>query len=409
MNNWLLNLVQGTNYTAGHQIVSPSFHLNPALLSEEARESAHLFATRMLSDRYHDDHTPIDIPNHFGATEKLHFTVGGHQDENGKLLPSSTFMVKPYYENLAHWQWGHYPLSGWAEMAYHGILNASGLGHMAMNVHAFPYTKSTLLAIDLAHDMHPIGSYLKGTPWRPGNWSGGYGEVEISPHVKDDAAKLGALDFLLGNQDRNDANLLMHVSPQNQVGTILAIDNGRSMQYMGASRARAPFENLDNPLYYMTVSAFKDLVGRRRFDGGQYRFSDLQPSLRAVSAWWKEHRRNVADAFDLHSGAIKYLPMLSHIRSSFKDRFGAMDAFVDHIDKFGAKPFEAYLSGDVDGHNKKVFHSGTVKVRSWKPPQPELVSPEFETGEDELERTQQGPPACPLCGEEWKTDANHHH
>jgi hypothetical protein len=382
MNQALLSLLNQSNLDVGHQLVSPGFHADHSFLSDEARESASLFDSKMLGHQYHPELVPLEVPSR-GATQKVHFRVGGKKDESGKVQPSSTFMVKPYYENLASDQTGRYPLAGWAEMAWHGILNASDMGHTSMRIHSFPYHNSALLAVELDPDMH--GIYQAGgnakEKWNPIT---GHGYVNFPPNLKDDAARLGALDFLLNNQDRNRGNLMMRVDPFGKADSLMAIDNGRSMQYMESNSMHAPYVNEDGLLHYLNAPAYRHVLG-----------NDLHAPLSTISQWWKQHKMHIVGEFHKHLEGIKHIELATHIGESFYDRVGALDNVVSDFKEHGADPYKEHSKGNSDSSNSPIVQRASVRVRPWKPeddPMPATVQPDND----------RHPVSCPSCGEDYE-------
>lgn len=382
MNQALLKLIEASKKDVGHSLVAPSFHANSNVLPEESRESAAFFRSGLLGHPYFDTHNPIDYPGG-GGTEKVHFRVSG-RTENGKPLPSSIFMVKPYYENLDEWAWGHYPISGWAEMMYQQMLHAGNLGHMAMRVHTFPYNGSSLLGIELDPGYAPVASTptpeLMGNaePWNP---EIEYGVVHFPHTIKQDAAKLAALDFLLNHQDRHAYNLLMRVGSNGTCHSLLAIDNGLSGQYLESNRF-GEFRNRDHLFHYLNTPAIRTVLPD---DWGQ--------ALPSISEWWKVAKPRLVTEFAKQVSGIQHPELANHMLKSFNDRAATLDTVTDDIDEHGSKPYEQYMDGKVDGQNKRIYHRASVKVRDWKPqhdPYPDPFGAEHPSAASSQ---------CPTCGD----------
>lgn len=364
--NPALSKMVNLNNPIGMRLVDPTFHTGPDSLTEASRESAALFKARMLEHKYHDSLNALELPEN-GSTAKVHFRVGGRTDEEGKPLPSSVFMVKPYYENLNHWQYGHYPISGWAEMAYQGILKAAGMEPLAMRVHAFPYEGSALLGVELEPDMHPVG-YTLGPefhqrPWDPVTQTG---KVDFSHITKDYAARLGALDFLLNNQDRNLHNLMMRVDEEGECNDLLAIDNGLSMQYLESNRFTND-KSRDSLFHYLRAPAFRPILTHT---GG---------AVRAIASWWKDRKPQIVREATKHINGIQHPELAKHMMDSFDDRADALDRVTRDYEEHGGKPYTDYTSGYINNVNKPLYARSSVKVRSWKP----VNDPHPFPGEDE--------------------------
>lgn len=381
MNQALLKLLEASNRQMGHTLVAPSFHTNSNKLDEQARESAGFFAARMLNHQYHDSLNPLEFPEN-GTTEKVHFRVGGRQ-EDGKPQPSSVFMIKPYYENLDNWQYGHYPISGWAEMAYHNMMHATSLGHLAMRVHAFPYRGSALLGVELEPGLHPVAATMPPElsegqgPWNP---QIGAGQVNFSSEAKTNAAQLGALDFLMNHQDRSFHNLLMKVDPDGACNDLLAIDNGLSGQYLESHRY-APYSNRDNLFNYLNSPAIRTVLN-----------GDIDGACRSIASWWKAVKPAAIGEYAKQVSGIQHPELANHMLRSFNDRVSALDTFSDDVDLHGSGPYKDYIDGQVENKNKQIYHRAGVKVRKWQPqndPHP------FKGEVPEVSRATQ----CPTCGE----------
>jgi Phosphatidylinositol 3- and 4-kinase len=380
MNLGLLNILNRSATQVGHSLVLPGFHADPSFLSDAAKDSASLFSSRMLNHQYHPSLRPLEMAEN-GATEKVHFHVGGHRDADGKVQPSATFMVKPYYEDMQTNQYGHYPLAGWAEMAWHGILNAADMGHTAMRVHTFPYHDSALLAVELEPGLtHAFNAAAVGPLWNP---ELGYGRVAFPSNIKDDASKLGALDFLLNNQDRNASNLMLKINHQGEANSLLAIDHGRSMQYMEAHRSKAQYSNVDNVFNYLGTPAYRDLLS-----------GSLHQPLKAISQWWHKNKPKIVGEFHRHLSGIRHPELATHIGSSFGDRVKALDNLTEDFAKHGPKPYEEYANHNVDGKNASLVSRAGVKVRSWSPQNDPLP---FQSDNDGDYHTS----SCPTCGEDF--------
>lgn len=346
----LMSLLEASDTEGGQQLVDPDFHTSPQFVSESARDAVALFRSRFLNSPRHNNMKSLGSMYGLGATEKAHFRIGGHRDEEGQLLPSSLFMVKPYYEHLKGWSQGDLPLSGWAEMAWHGVLHAAGLGDSAMKIHTFQYPEKTgmpLYAVELDDGHHPACALTVDEPWR---WESGHGKVNIPISVKTKAFKVAMLDFLLNNQDRSGRNLMVGFDPTSipealpTASGILAIDNGRSLQYVRPNRYHDRDSNLDHLFDYVSSPGYEPFEFRQ----------SLGAIVPHVAKWWKEKHPAIQRELDRHLAGIKSPSLATHIRKSFNDRADALDRFSVDVESKGAQAYAKGMSNDINNGGYKA-------------------------------------------------------
>ncbi|MEI6389284.1 MAG: hypothetical protein WCQ50_21975, partial [Spirochaetota bacterium] len=257
--------IQRENHKNGHSVIDPIFH-KKLRLPDPAQESRSFFDAIMAKKHPAE---AVDIPD-AGATEKRFVRMGGARGKNGRVLPSRTYMLKPYFEDLS--DWGNtfgYPLAGWAEIAMQALMHAGGLGDMSQKVHAhLPGKRSPVLAIEIEPGVHRIdNASLRGNRFNPPGSNVDpadedefekHGKMVIPDDVRGDAAKLAAMDFLINNQDRHGANLLfrpMFEKKATSIESLLAIDHGRSFHYHSSNRFNGSrgkdglFNYMDTPGY----------------------------------------------------------------------------------------------------------------------------------------------------------------
>jgi hypothetical protein len=319
--------IQRVNDEKGASLVPASFHAKMKLPAP-AKESRDYLAAGLAKEQ---PKAEIVDNNDSGSTPKRFIKVGGVKSGR-KVLPSRTFMLKPYYERLSDWgsDLAHpYPSPGWAEMAVQGMMHAGGLGHMSQKAHVHqPASGSPLLAVEIEPGVHRI-CYAHGED-QGGDWFGGNagsGRVTVPSHIREDAARLAAMDFLTNNQDRNGANLLFkpHHAPSHvEIGSLLSIDHGRSFHYAGPLRFawNRPRSSTDQLYDYLSA----DVPGLRlfRLDSDE----NLKSSLRSISNWWKVHGKNVIQELHKHLRGIKDAGFAKHVEHEFGQRAAVLNKLV---------------------------------------------------------------------------------
>lgn len=329
---------------SGPKFVDPSFHTK-APLHEDSAPGALLFQKKIgKTDRAYN------IPNAgIGSTPKAHFIIGGER-KGKKMLPSRTFMVKPYFEDRRGWKpEAAYPISGWAEMAFHDMQHAAGLGHTAMKIHTYghAYDEETTpaLAIELEPNTHRVGMLTSHTP----------NDVMFQNklhHISDeqlhDIAKIGVLDFLSNNQDRHAGNLLFRKN-RNAIDSFLAIDNGLAFQYLSPNRFADTGRGSDHfNHYFHKSSGIKTLF--------------KPSSLNVLPNWWGQYREKIIESVYHNLKAIKNPRLQKHMMTSFDRRVKALDDIVKHIKISGVSAYATRSAEFLHPRYKKAYAAGSVRM-----------------------------------------------
>jgi hypothetical protein len=320
--------VQRHNEDEGPSLVTPSFHAKMKL-PKEAKESRDFFATALSKPRPNaEEHVASNMD---GMSPKGFVKVGGVK-QGRKMLPSRIFMLKPYYEKVGGWgpQLAHpYPSLGWAEMAIQGMMHAGGLGHMSQKVHVHqPSSGSPVLAVEIEPGVHRI-AYAHPEEGE-GNWFGGVGDsgrVTIPHHIREDAARLAAMDFLTNNQDRNRANLLFRphqASHHVEIGGLLSIDHGRSFHYAGPLRFVWNDRTGTSDHLYSYLS--HEVPGFQLFNLASD--DNLKGSLRSIANWWKVHGKNVTQELHRHLRGVRDADFAKHVEHEYGQRAAVLDKLV---------------------------------------------------------------------------------
>jgi hypothetical protein len=324
--------IQRKNHEKGADLVSPSFHAKMKL-PKEAKESRDFFNTAL--DNKPTPKAQEHVENNMGGITPKFFAKVGGVKSGKKIQPSRIYMLKPYYEDCGGWgsdMIHPYPSPGWAEMAIQGMMHAGGLGHMSQKVHVHqPSSGSPVLAVEIEPGVHRI-AYAHPEDEAGSRWFGATsdsGRVVVPHHIREDAARLAAMDFLTNNQDRNAANLLFkphrglaHV----EIGSLLSIDHGRSFHYAGPLRFADwgnPRRRAEDHLYdYLS----HDVPGFRLFDLSSDH--NLKGSLRSIANWWKVQGKNVTQELHRHLRGIKDPSFAKHVEHEFGQRAAVLDKLV---------------------------------------------------------------------------------
>jgi hypothetical protein len=341
--------VERQNHEHGNLVVSHDFH-QKTKLPAPARESRDYFGAAMdkLGKRNQQVATKAVIDEDSGITYKRFVRMGGGRGPKGRILPSRIYMLKPYYEDFDD-DYGYYPYptAGWAELATQALMHAGGLGHMSQVVHAhLPKGGSPVLAVEIAPKVQRIGNF--------------HSRNIVTDTSREDAAKLAALDFLIGNGDRHGFNLLARMStdsdsdPDQTIDSLLAIDHGRSFHYKVAAFG----DSHDNLLDYFKHDAYN------LFDlESPYHTHDV---MHSIAGWWKQHGPAMKIAMRQQTKGIKVPGMADNIDTQFSMRANALDKMVGTLKRLGHKAYNskkpnkrayAELNVPVDVH--------TVRGKPW--------------------------------------------
>ena len=413
--------VQRTNHSNGADIVPLSFHQKQKLPgpAQESRDFFNAIFAKASKIVAKED----DSMSGGGATPKQFVRAGGHRDAKGRVMPSRTFMLKPYYEDFDGWSnTFNYPTAGWAEIATQALMHAGGLGHMSQRVHSHvPEVDqrrnikgaSPVLAVEIEPGMHRIGyavdrngpnAETDGSDWGE---SGHFGKVKVSDHIKGEAAKLAALDFLINNQDRHELNLLFRPNETKEgpeMGDLLAIDNGRSFHYNSPNRfysdAGRGSDHLFNYMHAPGYSMFGLREGK-----------NLRNVMTSISDWWKKNGHGVRTEMNKQLKGIKHRRFADHIETNFNARADALDKFVKTFKKRG------HLAYSNRGANKQAYADLKVPVGGHDPDDKWVSYPSDAYDDDNMsdsivpvesepmipakkgKKGKKAPALCPSCGE----------
>jgi len=318
----------------GGGLVNHKAHCNIKKLPEKVREGAELFAKAVVNS---DSPPSPDNSSGGGASPKRAYKVGGGRLPNGRVKPTRTFMVKPYFEDFGDWDGTYYPLAGFAEMATQGLLHAGGLGDCAMKVHAFEDAKNgskPLLAVELERGFKQVGDTYNAD------------DYTVPDSTKDKLMRVGIIDYLSNNQDRHGANLMARiekVGKKNLATSLLAIDHGRSFQYRLGNRFADANQEIEHFMFHLASPAIKQLLNPQG-NGGARKLKDFLSPKRftGLIEWWKDYRGPIKEAFEEHLKTIKDAKVKAWISSNFKERMATMNKLASHWDRSGKRADEIW-------------------------------------------------------------------
>lgn len=267
-----------------------------------------------------------------GITKKVILT------QNTPTGDAEKFMVKPYHERVIKriQGWQKFPVQGWAEMTNQALYHAGEIGHLHQKVHVSEHNMGEnnqaepALVVRLEKGFTPI--------WKKMSESTQDVYDKFSRKTKQDALKIGLMDFLTNNLDRHGGNLMMADN-----GDLKAIDHSRSFQYVNnpnhkweGRKTLKGIHNLEDKISpYIVGSDTSVGVFVQRPINYKERMDLLQDHAAPVFDWWGRVGNNVRDTMHKHLEAIKNPEVRAHIKRNF-------DARADWLDeraKFGIENY----------------------------------------------------------------------
>ncbi len=265
-----------------------------------------------------------------GITKKVVFKARANSEDH-------KFMVKPYHERVISRvkSWMKYPIQGWAEMAHQSLYHAAGIGHLHQKVHVTEHDMGK------EHEKEPA-LVVHISPGHVATADGGGIKFDQKKNG-DDLRKIALMDFLTNNHDRHGGNLMIN----QQSGAPLAIDHGRSFQYVATKEeinrkrnAGFGFGNSNSsPHYggdtfgaYVTGSTINNLdpikyQGIGGSTGNNRHDHELQVLRNYASTfdWWGEKSEAVRNEFSKHIEQIRDPEVKEHVQRNFNARADWLD------------------------------------------------------------------------------------
>jgi ADP-ribose pyrophosphatase YjhB (NUDIX family) len=287
------------------------------------------------------------------------------QDDQGG---DHRFMVKPYHEKVTPRtrSWMRHPIQGWAEMTNQTLFHAAGIGDMHQKVHVARVPMAEHGRPPTAHGRQEMADGVERPPqenaalvvhMRPGFIPVGkfrdlkqFSEVE-----RQQAKKIGVMDFLSNNLDRHTGNLLLNP----ETGKMLAIDHSRNFQYRAPTKwgwdGREPdmlsnyfttrdeetaLDHVDPPMRPVDDPDRWDVPeAHQRSEAGRH-IEEWKP----VMEWWEKNSGPVRRAMASRLKLVKDPKIREHVARNFAARADHLDGLARMLDA-GVEPKSGY-SGD---------------------------------------------------------------
>lgn len=294
-----------------------------------------------------------------GVSKKVLYEARGTDNEPQR------FMVKPYHEKNGAWSkhWAKHPIQGWAEMTHQGLYHAAGIGHLHQKVHVSEHNmgdpmheKEPALVVHVGKGFYPAseGSFLPGAAY-PSDWNRVPREAAEGQDAHGDARKIAMMDMLTNNLDRHSGNL-MH----NDKGQVLAIDHGKSFQYLAPKHAEAKWTPANKRM--QTDDRFEDYHSGTGVDAispwtpsatnSVVRKEERMKAYQPTFDWWGQVGNNVRQEFGKHLQQIKDPEIRDHMQRNFNARADWLDDRAKRgLENFGddwhEDPIPMYRPGEA--------------------------------------------------------------
>lgn len=262
-----------------------------------------------------------------GISQKLIYNV----PDKGGVPHHNQVMVKPYHKKLESKTkaYANLPITGWSTMATKGLYNASGIGHLAEDVHTNEHEGVPLTVHHFAKDFVPVADLVSSQQIMQGRRG-------ISHSVDPlQYGQIAMMDYLTNNNDRHGANLMINPTTTDERGysPILGIDHERSFQYNMTNQAAhnkwkvyppsvTKYHKHDHPSNYSNhfSSAMHYLVHP----------NDRAFGAEGLQEWWKSNHQNIRNEMDKHLFALKDPAVRKHVAENFEQRYNAINQWASN-------------------------------------------------------------------------------
>jgi hypothetical protein len=341
------NVHDGSNII-GLDLVEPqNGHLDHKNLPESVQPGAKFFDKKVVNAKRRPKQPSMCVG---GISPKCFYRVGKGPGALGRVMPSTSFMVKPYFEDFQGWEGADYPISGFSEMATQGLMHAAGLGDSACRVHTFAdpqHGNKPLLAVEFQPEYRDVSSL----------------DTKYSDGAKDTLARIGVIDYLTNHQDRHSSNLMAQPTRRGKLEKVLSIDNGRSFQYRIGQRHSYNSSRFDHLFFHLFSPAIKHALytddADQSVDPNKRYKQFLNPDrFTGLMSWWKERRGEIVKSFEEHLKTVVSPEAKEWISSNFMERVKSMDkvaAYWGRSDKKKAQlwSLDPKHASDKVGRNHK--------------------------------------------------------
>ena len=206
-------------------------------------------------------------------------------------LSSGRYMYKPYHQKpQAQSRYAPNPIYGWATIANHALFHAAGLGNHVEDVSMVKHKGQW-------YNVH------KFKPDVQSQWDLRFDPSERLPNPHT-ISKINVMDFLTGNADRHEANIMYGENDDTNELDPLAIDHDRSFQYRTKGDGAK--------LFPQNLSSYHTPSWRPQ--------SEMRKTSDATAKWFLENEKNLHDTFDKHVQAINDERIKDHVNANFKER-----------------------------------------------------------------------------------------
>lgn len=241
------------------------------------------------------------------------------------------YMIKPYHPRLSKSTKDYHvgrPLpitGGWGTMAYKGLCNSAGIGHLCEDVG----TVSGKL-----HESAPEGYYTI-SKFNPGGEmvADATRQGRVAHGNSLDALQLATMDYLTHHFDNHSENLMVvdRDKPSPDGSRLLSVDHDRAFQY----------DNMWGPRDFMHHKQTGYMPLTLKEHSGVDKENDKRHAQ-----WWMKNRENINFEMNQHVNQIKDPNLRKFIRQNFSERFSLVDDWA-----------HAY-----DFHKEGLFYDGKVKA-----------------------------------------------
>lgn len=247
------------------------------------------------------------------ASPKLVYKTPGHK-----------FIVKPYFENENQ-------MAGWNELTSQHLYNQIGIGHL--------HQKSFIASHGLGYNTIPVVS-IKTEPTLSIHQIEKDDLLKKNPLAEQQAQQIGIMDFLTGNGDRHDHNLLVKDG-----GIPLGIDHANAFHYESMPGAYSDIRDF-NPTK-MNGTDF------HRYSGGgttHLTESTWHPTGKAkyyntIRTWWPTVADKAHQAFQERLELVKDPVIKEHLQTGFNVRHN----WLNNVAKNGPEHLDEQLKKALDG------------------------------------------------------------
>jgi hypothetical protein len=287
----------------GSVIADHSLHLNSAL------------PHRKEIDNYNQD--IVNHPDIKRAIASNELNLPGISPKVFFRTPHGMKMIKPYHEKIDDGTTDstRFPFHGWSEMTSQALYHVSGLGKLHHKVHVVehPTEQSQAHPMTVTHFDPQATHYIRDLANHA---------QPLPDHVYTNMAKMGLMDYLTNNVDRNLTNVLYQPDEWGNANRILAIDHGRAFNYKAPNRFQGFYTDQDHPIHYLHNTDPKSAQSKViRPDRKIWQHESLEPAFR----WWNIHSPKIKEEMHKHLSALLHPEVQHYVRSNFLERANVLD------------------------------------------------------------------------------------